>query len=210
MAYPTVSAAYGFRPVNLLGGQVFAGSTRQMAIASGHATNIFFGDCVIMSTNGCINNNTVTNTGTAIVGIFMGCSYINSSGQRVYGQYYPATISNAVDGANATVAFVADDPDLVMKVAIQSAADAAPSASQANRAALVGGNVDIIYQTSKGSTATGDGTQGVANASVASATLPVKIIDVVPDTAPATGSFVEVLVSWNQFAHLYRNTTALA
>jgi hypothetical protein len=181
-----------------------------MAIASGHATNIFFGDCVIMSTNGCINNNTVTNTGTAIVGIFMGCSYINSSGQRVFGQYYPATISNAVDGPNGTVAFVADDPDLVMQVAIQSAADAAPSASQANRAALVGGNVDIIYQTSKGSTATGDGTQGVANAGVASATLPVKIIDVVPDTAPATGSFVEVLVSWNQFAHLYRNTTALA
>jgi len=181
-----------------------------MAIASGHATNIFFGDCVIMSTNGCINNNTVTNTGTAIVGIFMGCSYINSSGQRVFGQYYPATISNAVDGPNGTVAFVADDPDLVMQVAIQSAADAAPSASQAARSALVGGNVDIIYQTSKGSTTTGDGTQGVANAGVASATLPVKIIDVVPDTAPATGSFVEVLVSWNQFAHLYRNTTALA
>lgn len=126
MAYPTVSAAYGFRPVNLLGGQVYAGSTRQMAIASGHATNIFFGDCVIMSTNGCINNNTVTNTGTAIVGIFMGCSYINSSGQRVYGQYYPATITQAVDSANGTIAYIADDPDLVMKVAIQSAADASP------------------------------------------------------------------------------------
>jgi hypothetical protein len=181
-----------------------------MAIASAHATNIFFGDCVIMSANGCINNNTVTNTGTAIVGIFMGCSYINSSGQRVYGQYYPAAITQAVDSANGTIAYIADDPDLVMKVAIQSAADAAPSASQANRAALVGGNVDIIYQTSKGSTTTGDGTQGVANAGVASATLPVKIIDVVPDTAPVTGSFVEVLVSWNQFAHLYRNTTALA
>jgi hypothetical protein len=54
MAYPTVSATYGFRPVNLLGGQVYAGSTRQMAIASGHATNIFFGDVVIMSANGCI------------------------------------------------------------------------------------------------------------------------------------------------------------
>ena len=210
MAYPTVSAAYGFRPVNLLGGQVFSGSTRQMAIASGHATNIFFGDCVIMSTNGCINNNTATNTGTAIVGIFMGCSYINSSGQRVFGQYYPATISQTVDSSSGTVAFIADDPDLVMKVALQSAVDAAPSASQANRAALVGGNVDIVYQSVTGSTSTGDGTQGVKNAGVASATLPVKIIDVVPDTAPATGSFVEVFVSWNQFAHLYRNTTALA
>jgi hypothetical protein len=210
MAYPTVSAAYGFRPVNLLGGQVFAGSTRQIAIASGHATAIYFGDCVIMSTNGCINNNTVTNTGTAVVGIFMGCSYINSSSQRVFGQYFPAGTTGTVDTATGIVAYVADDPDLVMRVAIQSAADAAPSASQANRAALVGGNVPIIYQTVTGSIYTGNGTQGVANAGVASATLPVKIIDVVPDTSPAAGSFVEVLVSWNQFVHLYRNTTALA
>lgn len=210
MAYPTVSAAYGFRPVNILGGQVFAGSTRQMAIASAHATSIFFGDCVIMSANGCINNNTVTNTGTAVVGIFMGCSYINSSSQRVFGQYFPAGTTGTVDTDTGIVAFVADDPDVVMKVAIQSAADAAPSASQANRAALVGGNVDIIYQTVKGSTQNGNGTQGVKNAGVASATLPVKIIDVVPDTAPAAGSFVEVLVTWNQFVHLYRNTTALA
>jgi hypothetical protein len=210
MAYPTVSAAYGFRPVNLLGGQVFAGSTRQMAIASGHATNIFFGDCVIMSANGCINNATATDTGGTIVGIFMGCSYVNTAGQRVFSQYYPATVSNTVDGPNGTVAYVADDPDLVMKVAIQSAADAAPSASQAARSALVGGNTTIVYQTVKGSTATGDGTQGVINAGIALSTAPVKIIDVVPDTAPAAGSFVEVLVTWNQLAHLYRATTALA
>jgi len=176
MAYPTVSASYGFRPVNLLGGQVFAGSTRQMAIASGHATNIFFGDVVVMSANGCINNAIATATGTAVVGIFMGCSYINSSGQRVFGQYYPATITQTVDSTNGTVAFVADDPDVVMKVAIQSASDAAPSASQATRATMVGGNASIVYQTVTGSTATGDGTQGA---------------------------------SWNQFCHLYRNTTAV-
>ena len=209
MAYPTVSATYGFRPVNLLGGQVFAGSTRQMAIASGHATNIFFGDVVVMSANGCINSATATATGTAVVGIFMGCSYINSSGQRVFGQYYPATITQTVDSANGTVAFVADDPDLVMKVAIQSAADAAPSASQASRSTMVGGNASIVYQTVTGYTATGDGTQGALNSTAATATLPLKVIDVVPDTAPAVGSFVEVLVTWNQFCHLYRNTTAV-
>ena len=209
MAYPTVSAAYGFRPVNLLGGQVFAGSTRQMAIASGHATSIYFGDCVIMSANGCINNATATATGTAIVGIFMGCSYVNSLGQRVYGQYYPATISNAVDGTNGTVAFVADDPDLVMRVAIQSAADAAPSASQATRATMVGGNASIVYQTVTGSTITGNGTQGALNSTAVTGTLPLKVIDVVPDTAPAVGSFVEVLVTWNQSVHLYRNITAI-
>ena len=43
MAYPTVSAPYGFKPVNLIGGQVFAGSTRSLPIQYGYATNIFYG-----------------------------------------------------------------------------------------------------------------------------------------------------------------------
>ena len=96
-----------------------------------------------------------------------------------------------------------------MRAAIQSAADAAPSASQATRATMVGGNASIVYQTVTGSTQNGDGTQGVLNSTAVTATLPLKVIDVVPDTAPAVGSFVEVLVSWNQFCHLYRNTTAV-
>ena len=32
MAYPTVDKPYGLKPVNLIGGQVFAGATRQMEI----------------------------------------------------------------------------------------------------------------------------------------------------------------------------------
>ncbi len=32
MAYPTVSAPYGLQPINLIGGQVFAGATRQLPI----------------------------------------------------------------------------------------------------------------------------------------------------------------------------------
>ena len=34
MAYPTVSAPYGLKPINLIGGQVFAGATRQLVIAN--------------------------------------------------------------------------------------------------------------------------------------------------------------------------------
>ena len=49
MAYPTVSAPYGLIPVNLLGGQVFAGSTRQIPIQTAHGTSIYFGDVVLMS-----------------------------------------------------------------------------------------------------------------------------------------------------------------
>ena len=40
MAYPIVSAPYGLKPINLIGGQVFAGSTRYLPIASNYGTNI--------------------------------------------------------------------------------------------------------------------------------------------------------------------------
>lgn len=204
MAYPTVDKPYGFRPVNLLGGQVFAGSTRQIPIASGHGTNIFFGDLVVMSANGTVNNATSTNAGNDFLGVFMGCSYVNTAGQRVFSQYYPATVSNTVDSANQTLAYVTDDPDVVMKVAIVSGTTVV---AQASRASLVGGNVAWVANT--GSTVTGDSAQAVLNASVTTSTVPLKIIDVVPDTAPAAGSFVEVLVSWNQNVQLYRSWTGV-
>ena len=48
MAYPTVAAAYGFRPINLIGGQPYAGSTRMMPIAEAYATQLSYGDIVQM------------------------------------------------------------------------------------------------------------------------------------------------------------------
>ena len=43
MAYPTVDAPYGLKPVNLVGGTPFAGATRMIPIASGYGTGIFCG-----------------------------------------------------------------------------------------------------------------------------------------------------------------------
>ena len=204
MAYPTVSAPYGLIPVNLLGGQVFAGSTRQIPIATAHGTSIYFGDVVLMSSNGCITTAVLTATTVNVVGIFMGCSYINSSGQRVYAQYYPALTTGTPDTSTAITAYVADDPDLVMKTAIVSGTT---TVAQATRANLVGGNVSLVVNA--GSTTTGNSAHAVLNSSVTTAAVPVKIVDVVPDTAPATGSFVEVLVSWNQGIHQYRLATGV-
>ena len=204
MAYPTIDAPYGFRPVNLLGGQVFAGSTRQMAIASGHATNIFFGDIVIMSSNGCINNATLTDSAVQVAGIFMGCSYINSSSQRVFGQYYPATITQTVDSANGTVAFVADDPDLVMKVAIVSGTT---TMSGKDRAGLVGATA--AWVANAGSTITGDSKQAILSTTGTATTLPLKVIDVVPDTVNSANSFTEVLVTWTAGVHMYRGAAGI-
>ena len=89
MAYPTISAPYGLKPVNLIGGQVFAGSTRLMEIASGYATNIFYGDLVKRIADGTIQKDTGTTTATP-GGVFLGVSFTNgSTGQVQQQQYYP-------------------------------------------------------------------------------------------------------------------------
>ncbi len=201
MAYPTIDAPYGFRPVGLLGGQVYSGSTRQMAINSGHATAIFFGDVVSMSASGTIwgTGPISTSAPVQVAGIFMGCSYVNTLGQRVFSQFYPASTTGTADTANGIIAYVADDPDLVMRVAIVSGTTVI---AQAARSALVGGTVGFIANL--GSTFTGDGAQAVLNTTVTTTTAPFKVIDVIPDTSPATGSFVEVLVTWNTGIHMYR------
>ena len=204
MAYPTVSAPYGLIPVNLLGGQVFAGSTRQIPIQTAHGTSIFFGDVVLMSSNGCITTAVLTASTVNVVGIFMGCSYINSSGQRIYGQYYPALTTGTPDTTTAITAYVADDPDLVMKTAIVSGTTVV---AQATRGTMVGGNAALVPNA--GSTTTGNSAMAVLNSTAATAAIPFKVVDVVPDTAPVTGSFVEVLVSWNQGIHQYRLATGV-
>ena len=205
MAYPTVSAPYGFKPVNLLGGQVFAGSTRQMAVATAHGTSIFYGDVVIMSTNGCITGAVLTASTINVAGVFLGCSYINSQSQRIYAQYLPSGTTGTVDALGGIIAYVADDPDLVMRCAVVSGTTVI---AQAARSSLVGGNVALVANV--GNTITGDSAQAILNAGAADSACPFKIIDVIPDTSPASGSFVEVLVTWTQGVHMYRGPLGLA
>jgi hypothetical protein len=114
MAYPTVDKPYGLKPVNLIGGQVFAGATRQMEIASGYATNIFYGDLVKRISDGTIEKDTGTTTATPC-GVFLGVSFVNSStGQPQQQQFYPA--SQAIASGTKIFAFVADDPDTLFQV----------------------------------------------------------------------------------------------
>ena len=204
MAYPTIDAPYGFKPVNLLGGQVFAGSTRQMAIANAHGTAIFFGDIVIMSANGCINNATLTDSAVQVAGIFMGCSFINSSSQRVFSQFFPASTTGTVDTASGITAYVADDPDLVMKVAIVSGTTVI---SGINRAGVVGATA--AWVANLGSTVTGDSKQAILSTTGTATTLPLKVIDVVADTTNSAGSFTEVLVTWTGLVHMYRGAAGI-
>ena len=202
MAYPTVSAPYGLKPVNLIGGQVFAGSTRLMEIASGYATNIFYGDLVKRVSDGTIEKDTGTTTATPC-GVFLGVQFTNAStGQVQQQQFYPA--STAIKSGTQIFAVVADDPDTLFQVVSCSSGTTVAAIGKS----AIGNNIALIQNA--GSTITGnsavaidEGTQDVTS------TLPIRIIDVVRDTATGADAFVEFIVKININTHQYTNPTGV-
>jgi len=188
MAYPTVSAPYGLQPVNLIGGQVFAGSTRNVKVQYGYATNIFYGDFVSI-TRGFATRLAATDGGTAAtgavgygqVGIFLGCSFTNPiTKQKTFSQYWPASTL-----AGDAVAIVTDDPDTIFKAAVVTTQGGTTIGAASS--AMIGLNMTISNLA--GSTASGNSSNGIlASSAATTAALPVRIIDVVPDTAIGLGT----------------------
>ena len=54
MAYPTIDAPYGLRPIGMIGGHSYVGSTRKIPIASNYGTALFYGDVVQYKNDGTI------------------------------------------------------------------------------------------------------------------------------------------------------------
>lgn len=199
MAYPSVSAPYGLIPINLIGGQVFAGATRQIPIASGSATAIYYGDVVKLNSSGTLDKDTGTDAATP-VGVFLGCSYTDATYGLTFRQYYPGALTNST-----IVAYVQDDPDQLFKVAVVSSGT---TISYMNRTSV--GNNAVLVQNA-GSTITGNSKVAVSSTTATTSTWPVRVIDVVPETATAgnPGSYTEVIVKWNQGMHQYLNPTGV-
>ena len=201
MAYPTVSAPYGLKPVNLIGGQVFAGSTRLMQIASGYATNIFYGDLVKRISDGTIEKDTGTTTATPC-GVFLGVSFTNSStGQVQQQQFYPA--SQSIKSGTQIFAVVADDPDTLFQVAVVSGTTTISGVG----ITAIGNNATLVQNA--GSTTTGNSAVAILDSTATTNTLPIRIIDVVRDTATAADNFPEVIVKINATMHQYNNSTGV-
>ena len=201
MAYPTVSAPYGLKPVNLIGGQVFAGATRQMEIASGYATSIFYGDLVKRVSDGTIEKDTGTTTATPC-GVFLGVNFTNAStGQIQQQQYYPA--STAIKSGTKIFAVVADDPDTLFQVAVVSGTTVITGVG----ISAIGNNATLVQNS--GSTITGDSKVALLDSTATTNTLPIRIIDVVRDTATAADVFPEVIVKINFGMHQYNNATGV-
>lgn len=200
MAYPTVSAPYGFKPVNLIGGQLFAGSTRKMRIASGLAVNIGCGDLLIRETDGTVTRSAATTakpTG-GFAGVFLGCEFINSStGQLQFQQ-------NFVSGTTVTTgfitAYVCDDPDALFQVAVVSGTTVVTGVQFTS----VGNNATLVNNTTI--TASGNSQVALLDSTADTATLTIRIVDVVPDTAYVSSGntlFPEVIVKFNFGMHAY-------
>ena len=192
MAYPTISAPYGFKAYNRFDGIPYAGATLQFPLTTG--TAIFNGDTVKLVAGGTISLSGATTSGT-IIGTFVGCQYVNSSGQTVEAQYYPGS------GVTNPIAYVVVDPTAEFKVAVTTTG---------NTSVVTGANISIIgcnvAQTAytAGSTTTGDSVSAIvlpANGAGNATTLPFRVVAVVPDTAYANSTGVlfypEVLVKIN-------------
>jgi len=197
------AAPYGFKPVNLIGGQPYAGSTRQIKIASGYNTNIFNGSIVsvvaagtieIVTTNG--DNSTPFPAGT--VGVFVGCSYTDpNTSQKLFAQYWPASTV-----ASDAVAYVVDDPDTLLQVQADATMAQATLGSNAHLAA--------VQSTSTGSTVTGNSNTALDATVATTSGFAFRVVDFVDSPNSSVGdAFTDVLVKFNPDSHSYLNKTGI-
>lgn len=205
----SVASPYGLKPVNLIGGQPYAGAFREIKLSTNNTAAIFAGDVIQLTSAG--NPQALTATITAgttagVIGVCVGVRYVNpATKQPNWGQYLPA---NAITGGYSDVYVrVVDDPDAIFQV--QGSAAFGTLTNGADGA--IGKNA-ALGNFSAGSTATGNSgvnlVVGANGGSLAStAALAVRIIDVVAETAGDT--YPELLVKFNGTAHSYNFATGV-
>jgi hypothetical protein len=183
MAYPSIDAPYGVKPVNLIGGQVFAGSTRNLPIQYNYGTPLYNGDLVTLSAGYVVIATYPVSTTNTTVGVFLGCYYTNpTTKQRLFSQYYPGNITSG-----DITAIIGDDPDQVMKVAVSTTAGGSTIGSASS--ILVGANMAGGTQT--GSASTGNSGMSVVGASANASGGGFRVLNLVPDTqVSVSGTYV--------------------
>ena len=198
------ASPYGLRPINRNDGMPYAGATSQFLIdPAGEATNLFYGQVVIIGADGYIALSTATgadlttnNLGGSSLGgwgVFVGCSYVNAQGQQIYAQYYPSGTANGGD----ITAYVITDPNVTFQA--QMDGTIAQSALGANTFFAA------AQSTSTGSTRTGNSTSAVESTVVTTAAA-FKIIGF---ASPVTDAFPDVLIKFNPGAHAYTNAVGI-
>lgn len=183
-----IFAPYGFRPVSVLGQEYNTNGISEYPVTTDPSADITVGDPVALI-GGSVTAITATPTSTmganTPVGIFWGCTYIDSMGKIWEAPYLPRTAISAL-GFTRVTAKVIDDDRATMYLCPNGTLPANP----------IGKNAGI---TNFGTTKT-QSTIALDIASVATAaTLAVRIlrIDRVDDPYP------DVLVKWNFGVHAF-------
>jgi len=160
-------AAFGCRPVRMMGGAPYSGGQSRYRIASGATTPIYQGDLVTQLTAGVLGRHAATGT-VPIIGVFNGVQYTDpTTSEQVFKNYYPGSIS-----ASDIVANIVDDPNVVFEV----------QADAAFPVADLFGNFDIVDGSPVGDTKSGrSNTELDVTTGATTATLPLKAIDISQD-----------------------------
>tara|TARA_R110002073_G_scaffold23714_1_gene80769 strand:- start:988 stop:1596 length:609 start_codon:yes stop_codon:yes gene_type:complete len=198
------AAPYGLKPVKRSDGMPYAGATSQYLIdPAGEATNLFYGQVVIIGADGYIALSTATGadittnnlggSGLGAIGVFVGCEYVNSSGQLVQAQYYPTGTSNG----DAIKAYVVDDPNVLFQVQADGAMDQSDIGANTFFAA--------VQSTSTGSTTTGNSTTAAESTTVTTAAA----FRIVSAVSPISDAFPDLLVKFNPAAHSMTNNVGI-
>ena len=135
------AAAMGLQPVYHPSGLDRA---NMYTILPTYNTTIYKGDPVILGANGTV---TVGTAAAALMGVFAGCEYVDSTGKPTLSNFYPA--SQSVQSGSEIRCYVYDDPNIVYE--IQAVGQL--SATLATAMAFIGDEADITYVA--GSTSTG-------------------------------------------------------
>lgn len=199
----TTASPNGLRPINLIGGNPFAGSTRSIKIASGYATDIFYGDIVaIDATTGTLVKVTATGAdGTTnafpagVVGVFLGVEFTEPTLKYLLHDQKWKGGTVAPDAK----AYVCDDPNALFTI----------QADGAVAQTALGANVSVI-QTA-GSLVTGN-SKVAADASSAGADsfLPFRVVGFVESTTSQVGdAFTDIIVKFNHGIHSYTSGTGV-
>jgi hypothetical protein len=201
------ASPYGLRPINRIDGMPYAGATQTFLIdPAGEATNIFYGQVVIIGADGYlaistatgadITTNNLGGSGIGAIGVFVGCQYVNAQGQVINSQYYPSGTTGVV------TAKVITDPS----VAFQAQLDGSGAQS------VLGTNTFFaaVQSTSTGSTTTGNSTSALESTVVttAAAFRIVGFVEVQGFSAIGD-AYTDVLVKFNPSAHSYLNNVGL-
>ena len=198
----TTASPYGLIPVKRVDGMPYAGATETFLIdPAGEATNIFYGQVVIIGADGYlaistatgadITTNNLGGSGVGAIGVFVGCEYVNAQGQVINAQYYPAGTTGVV------TAKVITDSNVVFQAQLDG------SGAQT----VLGNNTFFaaVQSTSTGSTRTGNSTSAL-DATVQTAAAAFRIVGF---ASTPGDTYTDVLVKFNPSAHSYLNAVGL-